>query len=254
MRFVIEIVWQAIGQISAGDVGLVETTLRTLRFALLATVLALLVGVPLALWLSAASTRPRRVGLVLANAGLGLPPVVLGVYLALTLTPGSLLGRLGWLYTPRGVVAAQALLALPIVVALSSAALRGLPAELQEQARAFGASRWQRAALALREARVGIAAAVIATLGSAIAEVGAVVIVGGNIRDQTSTLTSTVLLELAAGAPDRAVACVLVLLLLLAALALLLTLVQRGAGVARLRPRLRGRARVLASGVPGARA
>lgn len=227
MRFVLEMLDQALGRIAGGDEQLLATTWRTLRFALLATVLALLAGVPLALLLTETRTRARRIGLVLANAGLGLPPVVLGVYLALVLLPGSPLGGLRWTSQPQAVVLAQALLALPVVVALCSSALLALPGGLLDQARAFGASRWDRALLALREARVGIVAAVIATLGSALAEVGAVVIVGGNIRGSTNTLASTVLLDLSAGDPPGAVANTLVLLALIGTLALLLTLVQQ---------------------------
>ncbi|MDO8186080.1 ABC transporter permease [Conexibacter sp. JD483] len=228
MAFVLHLLDEAFARIAGGDGALVETALRTLWFASLATLFALLAGLPLALWLADGRTRARRIGLTLANAGLGLPPVVLGVYLALLLLPASPLGGLSWDYRPPAVVLAQTLLALPIVVALSAAALRTLPPGLLEQARAFGASRPQRALLALREARVGLAAAVIATLGSALAEVGAVVIVGGNIRGSTNTLASTVLLDLAASDTPGAIADALVLVALLLLLALVLTLVQQG--------------------------
>ncbi|MEA2266546.1 MAG: tungstate transport system permease protein, partial [Solirubrobacteraceae bacterium] len=137
---------------------------------------------------------------------------------------------------------AQTLLALPIVVALTASAIRSLPGGLLEQARAVGASGPQRAVLALREARIGVIAAVIVALGSAVAEVGAVVIVGGNVRGQTNTLASTVLLDLAAGDAAGATADVLVLLLLVLVLGAGLTVVQhRGPG--RSPPRRRRRRR-----------
>jgi tungstate transport system permease protein len=244
VRFLLEMLAQALHRIAHGDAALLATTWRTLRVVLLSTGIALALGLPLGLLLADAwgcRSRPRgrwwrgprrffrgrRAGLVVANAGLGLPPVVLGVYLALLLLPGSPLGALRWTSTLAAVVLAQTLLALPLVAALTAAAVHALPAGLLDQARAFGARRTQLALLALREARVGVLAAVIAALGSAVAEVGAVVIVGGNIRDQTNTLASTVLLDLSAGDPAGATADVIVLLALVLALGLALTVVQQ---------------------------
>lgn len=229
MSFVLEMLAQALQRILDADATLLETTWRTLRLAFCATAAALLVGLPLGVAIAEARPRRRRAGFIVANAGLGLPPVVLGVFLALALLPGSPLGALQLTNTLWGVFLAQFLLALPIVVALSAAAIAGLPAGLLTQARAFGA-RWPaRAALALREAWIGVLVAVIAALGSAVAEVGAVVIVGGNIRDQTSTLASQVLLDLSAGDPAGATADVLVLLAIVAILGGALTVVQQRA-------------------------
>jgi len=225
---------QALGDIAGGDADLIAVTLRTVLLALASTTIALAIGVPLA-YLSAGGTpRLQRIGLVLANAGLGLPPVVIGVYLALVLVHGSLIGGLQWTYTLTAIVIAQTLLALPIVIALTASAIRSLPDGLLEQARAFGASRMQLATLALREARIGVMAAVIVAFGSALAEVGAVVIVGGNIRGETNTLASTVLLDLAAADPAAATANVLVLLALMLALAVIFTLIQQHGGGQRL--------------------
>jgi tungstate transport system permease protein len=230
MHFVLEMLAQAFDRIGSGDGALLATTWRTLRLAFVSTAIALALGLPLGLLLADARSRGRRAGLIVANAGLGLPPVVLGVYLALLLLPSAPLGGLAWTNTLEAVVLAQTLLALPLVVALTAAAVHALPDGLLAQARAFGAPAWRRGVLALREARVGVLAAVIAALGSAVAEVGAVVIVGGNIRGQTSTLASTVLLDLAAGDPAGATADVLVLLAVVLALGLVLTLVQQGGG------------------------
>lgn len=234
MSFLLEMIGDALERIVDGETVLLSTIGRTLVLAFVSTAIALAVGVPIALWLTERSTRARRGGLVVANAGLGLPPVVLGVYLALLLLPASLLGGLEWTYTLKAVILAQTLLALPIVVALTASALRGLPPGLLLQAAAFGASRIEMSLLALREARIGIVAAIITALGSALAEVGAVVIVGGNSRGQTNTLASTVLLDLAAGDPAGATANVIVLLALMLVLGLTLTVAQQ-----RLRPRAR---------------
>ena len=220
---------RALERIASGDDALVATAWRTLRLALESTALALAAGVPLGTWLGMGTGRGRRLGQVLANAGLGLPPVVLGVYLALLLLPGSPLGALNWTNTLAGIVLAQVLLALPIVVALTTAAVAQVPASLTDQARAFGASTLRRGVLAVREARVGVLAAVIAAFGSALAEVGAVVIVGGNIRGRTDTLASAVLLDLSAGDPAGATAHVLVLLGLVLLAGAVLTVVQQWA-------------------------
>ncbi|MEA2300814.1 MAG: tungstate transport system permease protein [Solirubrobacteraceae bacterium] len=233
---------QAGERIGTGDAALVAITWRTVRLAVESTAIALVIGLPVAHLIAGGATRARRVGLMVANAGLGLPPVVLGIYLALVLLPASPLGDLNWTYTLTAIVVAQTLLALPILVALTASAIRSLPGGLLEQARAFGASGPQRAVLALREARIGVIAAVIVALGSAVAEVGAVVIVGGNVRGQTNTLASTVLLDLAAGDAAGATADVLVLLLLVLVLGAGLTVVQhRGPG--RSPPRRRRRRR-----------
>jgi tungstate transport system permease protein len=229
MRFLYEMLSQAVERIGEGDPTLWGTIGRTLWLAFGATAIALAFGLPLGVAIGSGRARGplRRLGFVLANAGLGLPPVVLGVFLGLALLSGSPLAGLHWLYTVQGVLLAQVLLALPIVVALTAAAVAGLPSGLLDQARAFGA-RWPaRAVLVLREARIGVLAAVIAALGSAVAEVGAVVIVGGNVRGQTDTLASKILLDLSAGDPAGATADVLVLLVIVLALGAVLTVAQQ---------------------------
>jgi tungstate transport system permease protein len=227
VEFVFVMVRQALGRILSGDVEVWSTTWRTLRLALESTALALLVGLPVGVWLGERATRVRRAGVVLANAGLGLPPVVLGVFLGIAFLPASPLGPLELTYTLTAAVIAQALLALPIVVALTAAAMAGLPSGLLDQARAFGASWPKRFVLALREARIAVLAAVLAAVLSALAEVGAVVIVGGNIRGETNTLASTVLLDLSAADPAGATAVVIVLLALVLCVGGLFTLLQQ---------------------------
>ena len=229
MDFVRAMFEQGLDRIFSGDVAIWSTVWRTLRLALESTALALLIGLPIGVWLGEASTRLRRLGVIVANAGLGLPPVVLGIFLALALYPSSPLGRFELIDTLNAAIIAQTLLSLPIVIALTAASVAGLPAGLLDQARAFGASRARRYALALREARVGVMAAVIGAMLSALAEVGAVVIVGGNVRGYTNTLASTVLLDLSAGDPAAATANVMILLVLVLVVAGLLTIVQQRA-------------------------
>jgi tungstate transport system permease protein len=237
MRFIWDGLEQAVDLLVHGDHDIVVVVGTTLRMAIASTLLALAVGLPLGLALGLGRFRGRRAGLALANAGMGLPPVVVGLVVALLLFRGAPLGGLNLLYTLNGVIVAQALLALPLVAALTAAAVQGLPGGLLEQARAFGASRAQVAVLALREARVGVLAATIAALGSAFAEVGAVVLVGGNIEGETQTLASAVLVRVSAGEYGRAIALGVILVGLILVLAAGLTLAQQHERRALLGPR-----------------
>ena len=168
---------------------------------------------------------------------MGLPPVIVGLVVALLLFRGAPLGGLNLLYTLDGVILAQAVLALPVVAALTASAVQSLPDGLLDQARAFGASRVAVALLALREARVGVLAATIAAVGSAFAEVGAVVLVGGNIEGQTQTLASAVLVRVSRRRVRTAIALGIVLLGLVLMLAAALTVLQqRQAGTVLGRP------------------
>jgi tungstate transport system permease protein len=199
----------------------------TLHVAIVATAIALAIGVPIGLALGLGSFRGRSVAIGVANAGMGLPPVVVGLVLALLLFRGAPLGGLHWIYTLNGVILAQAVLALPIVIALTAAAVLGLPAGLLAQARAFGASRPQVALLALREARIGMLAATIAALGASLSEVGAVVLVGGNIHGETETLATGVLVSVSSGDYGSGIALGAILLGLIALLAAGLTVAQQ---------------------------
>jgi len=227
MEFIWNGIWQAADLLAHGDHDILVVVGTTLRLALCSTLLALALGLPAGLALGLGRFRGRRVGLAFANAGMGLPPVVVGLVVALLLFRGAPLGGLNLLYTLDGVILAQTLLALPLVAALTAAAVQALPAGLLEQARAFGASRTQVAVLALREARVGVLAATIAAMGSAFAEVGAVVLVGGNIEDETQTLASAVLVRVSAGDYGRAIALGTILLGLIMILAASLTVAQQ---------------------------
>lgn len=227
MNFVWDGIQQAADLLVHGDHDIFVVVGTTLRVALWSTLFALALGLPLGLLLGLGRFRGRRAGLAVANAGMGLPPVVVGLVAALLLFRGAPLGGLDLLYTLNGVILAQTLLALPLVAALTAAAVQSLPAGLLEQARAFGASRAQVAALALREARVGVLAATIAAMGSAFAEVGAVVLVGGNIEGETQTLASAVLVRVSAGDYGRAIALGTILLGLIMILAAGLTVAQQ---------------------------
>jgi len=218
-----------------------ELIVRTLRLAAESTLVALILGLPLACAVGVGRSRRSGWGLMLANAGLGLPPVAVGVYFFLLLSGYGTPWGGAWLNTMNGMVLGQTVLALPIVVAIAAVAIRGLPDGLIDQARAFGASGWRLGLFALREARVGVLTAVILAFGSAIAEVGAVTLIGGNSENSTSTLASQVITDVeGAGGIPAAVEHVIVLMAMTLALGVAFTIAQHwGTGTSRRRARER---------------
>jgi len=183
----------AIPLIAHGDPYIMGLLWVTLRVAVVSTAAALVVGLPIGVALGLGRFRGRRTLQLLANASLALPSVVVGIGVLLFLLPQGAFGSLRIEFTLHAVYIAQAVLALPYIVALTPAAIQGLPPGLIDQARAFGAGRVQLGMFALREARIGVVAAVIAAAGATIAEVGAVIIVGGNFQGSDETLASALL-------------------------------------------------------------
>ena len=204
----------------------------TLQVAAIATVSAAIIGLPLGLAIGLGRFRGRRALQIIANASLGLPPVIVGLFLFLLFVPQGPLGGLRLPITKRAVFIAQTVLALPYVVALTAAAVQGLAPGLLSQARALGARRHQLALLALREARIGVMAGIIAALGTSLSEVGAIVIVGGNVYGYDQTLASAALYEANAAHYDDAVALGIVLIgLILVLMGGLGLLQQQGGGI-----------------------
>jgi tungstate transport system permease protein len=171
----------------------------TLRVAGASLLLAAAVGVPLGAWLALARFRGRRVLTVLVYAGMGLPPVVVGLAVYLLLSRGGPLGWLGWLFTPGAMVLAQAIIALPVVAGITLSAVSAVPAELAAQVRALGASPRQVRRAILREARPGVLVALAAGFGRTLSEVGAALMVGGNVEGHTRVLTTAIVLETSKG-------------------------------------------------------
>lgn len=234
MRFFLDGLAEAWDLITAFDPSLVHLVKVTLWVALVSTAIALVLGLPLGLLLGLGRFRGRGVLVAIANAGLGLPPVVVGLVLALLMFPQAPLGRFHLLFTLEGVLIAQTLLALPIIVALSCAAIREIPPGLLAQARAFGAGRRQVSTLAVREARIGIMAATIAAVGSGLSEVGAVVLVGGNIQGVDRTLASAALQAVEAGHFSEGLAIGILLLGLILLVTAVLTVLQMAGATRRL--------------------
>jgi tungstate transport system permease protein len=171
----------------------------SLRVAVTALLVSALIGVPLGAWLGQARFRGRRLVVVFIYTGMGLPPVVVGLVAYLLLSHDGPLAFLGWLFTPSAMILAQALIALPLVTGLTLSAVAAVPPELALQLRALGASRRQARWAVLREARAGALVALAAGFGRVIAEVGAALMVGGNIRGHTRTLTTAIVLETGKG-------------------------------------------------------
>ena len=181
------------------DADLVEIVGLSLRVSLTAVLLSCLVGLPLGAWLAVSRFRGRGAVTVLVNALMGLPPVVVGLMLYLALSRSGPLGVWGLLYTPAAMIAAQTLLVTPIVAALTRSLLEGLDAEYGDELAAFGLSGARALPTLLWEGRAGLATALLAGFGRAIAEVGAVIVVGGNIDHATRVMTTTIALETSKG-------------------------------------------------------
>jgi tungstate transport system permease protein len=226
----------ALPLIGRGNGYILSVTWVTIKVAVISTASALVIGLPIGLALGLGRFRGRRALQILANASLALPPVLVGLGVLLLLLPQSAFGSLRIEFTLQAVYIAQTILALPYIVALTPAAIQGLPPGLLAQARVLGAGRRQLSALALREAKIGVIAAVIAALGAALSEVGAVVIVGGNIEGSDQTLASAVLSQVNDyNNYPYAVAIAIVLLALILMLVGILTVLQQRTGGINLR-------------------
>jgi tungstate transport system permease protein len=171
----------------------------SLRVTGTALLLSALIGIPLGAWLGQARFRGHRLAAAVVYTGMGLPPVVVGLAVYLLLSRSGPLPELGWLFTPRAMILAQTVIALPLVAGVTMAAVAAVPRELLLQVRSLGASRWQARRALLREARTGIGAALAAGFGRIISEVGAAQMVGGNIQGHTRVLTTAIMLETSQG-------------------------------------------------------
>lgn len=189
----------ALTLIAGVDARLYGIVILSLAVSLTATVIACLVGMPTGAWLAVGRFPGRRALIVLFNGLMGLPPVVVGLLVYLLLSRAGPLGSLGLLFTPAAMVIAQAVLVMPIVAALTSQAIADAWLEYREQLRSLGASRPRAAATLLWDGRFSLSTAALAGFGRAIAEVGAVMIVGGNIDGVTRVMTTTIALETSKG-------------------------------------------------------
>jgi tungstate transport system permease protein len=205
--------WQLI---ATADAALLEIVALSLRVTGAAVALAALVGLPLGALLGVAQFPGRRAITALLGTGMALPPVVVGLALYLLLSRSGPLGAYELLFTPTAMVIAQAVLVFPIVTSLARQTIEDLAREYDEQLRAFGATRARAAATLLFEARYSLPTALLAGFGRAVAEVGAVMIVGGNIAHVTRTMTTAIVLHSNRGDTALALALGLILVALAA--------------------------------------
>lgn len=204
-------------------------TVLSLQVSALATVVSLLIGLPLGTWLALGNFRGRAFLLSVINTGMALPPVVVGLVVAMMLWRSGPLGDLRLIYTPWAIVIAQTVIAAPVVTGLTAAALQSLDPRLSQQLLGLGASRGQMVWRLWREARLPLLAALMAGFGSVISEVGASMMVGGNIKGQTRVLTTAIVLETSKGDFDQALALGALLLTLTYLINLGLTWIQQRA-------------------------
>jgi len=191
-----------------------DITVLSLQVSTLATIISMVIGLPVGTWLALGTFRFRNTLLSIINTGMALPPVVVGLLVAMTLWRSGPLGDLKLIYTPWAIVIAQVVIAAPVVTGLTTAALEALDPRLQQQLLGLGASPRQMVWYLWREARLPLLAALMAGFGSVISEVGASMMVGGNIKGQTRVLTTAIVLETSKGEFQSALALSILLLVL----------------------------------------
>lgn len=204
-----------------------QITLLSLRISGTATLVSLLIGLPLGTLLALGDFPGRALLLSIVNTGMGLPPVVVGLAVAIMLWRSGPLGEFELIYTPMAIIIAQTVIAAPVVTGLTAAALQALDPRLRLQLYGLGASRMQMVWMLWREARLPLLAALMAGFGAVVSEVGASMMVGGNIRFQTRVLTTSIVLETSKGNFDMAIALGVLLLIITFLVNWALTVIQQ---------------------------
>jgi tungstate transport system permease protein len=227
----VELIWdgfkEAVRLIFTGDGYVYEVTFLSLYVSGAATLIAVVAGFTFAAFLAFVGLRGRTMAITAFNAGMALPPVAVGFVVSIMLWRTGPWGSIHILYTPTAIILAQSVIATPVVTALSTAGLQSLHPRLRLQVLALGASPWQAALILFREARLSLLAAVIAGFGAAISEVGATMMVGGNIKGSTRTLTSAMVLEVSQGDFETAMAFAMILLAVIVGVIGTFTIVQQ---------------------------
>lgn len=216
--------------ILSGDASLAQIVALSIQVSSIALVFGALIGVPLGAWLGLTRFRGQGLALALVYTGMGLPPVVVGLFVYLLLSQQGPLAFLRWLFTPNAMILAQTIISMPLIAGFTLAAVMGVDPELRQQLISLGATRVQATLAILNEARLGVIVALVAGFGGIISEVGAVMLVGGNIEGSTRVLTTAIVLETRQGQFDRALALGIILLgLALVINVIVVTLQGRGA-------------------------
>ncbi len=226
-----ESVWQGIREavrlLVTGDPEVLRITLLTLKVSGMATLISLSMGIPLGALLALGRFPGRRFLMSLVNTGMGMPPVVAGLWVTLLMWRYGPLGFFHLMYTPAAIVIAQVVIAAPIITGISAAAFQQVNGRLRLQILALGASKLQTLLLLLREVRLPLLAAVMAGFGGVISEVGASMMVGGNVLGRTRVLTTATVMEVNKGHYDMAIALSVILMVLAYGVTLVLTILQQ---------------------------
>jgi tungstate transport system permease protein len=224
----IDSVREALRLLVHGNAAAYEIIVLSVRVSGTATLVAVLIGIPIGALVGAHRFRGRLLAVAVIHTGFAFPPVVVGLFVYMMLARGGPAGGLDLLFTPLAMVFAQAVLAAPYVAGITLAAVQSVPTDVRLQARALGASTVRAFYMQVREARLGLLAAVVAGFGAVISEVGAVMLVGGNIAGHTRVMTTAIVVETRKGNFATAMALGLVLLTIAFTVNLALTFAQQG--------------------------
>lgn len=218
---------QALQMILSGDKEIFEISLLTLRVSFTAILFSTLVGIPIGVLLGLKNFPGRKVVMVFVNIGMGIPPVVAGLAITMMLWRSGPFGDLQLLYTPTAISMAQILVSLPIVIGLTSSAFQQIDHKMLLLIRALGATKLQQLMILLKEIRFAIMAAIMAGFGRVLAEVGAAMMVGGNVKGDTRILTTSIVMEVSKGNFDIAIALSFILMTLAFLITFILTSLQQ---------------------------
>ena len=227
MDLILEGIKKAFWLLITFDPEVMSITFLSLQVSGSATLISLFIGISVGTTVALSKFPGRRIVVSLINTGMGLPPVVVGLFVTIFLWRNGPLGFLGVLYTPGAMIIAQTVIATPIVMGITLAAIQQLPQKLRLQILALGATRIQMVWILIREARLPLLAAVMAGFGGVISEVGASIMVGGNIKGYSRVLTTATVMETSRGNFEIAIALGIILLLLAYFINLILTQIQQ---------------------------
>jgi tungstate transport system permease protein len=226
-----ELIWEGLKKafwlLATLDPEVMGISWLSLKISGTATLISLVFGVGGGTALALSRFPGRRIVVSLVNTGMGVPPVVVGLFVSILLWRSGPLGEMGLLYTPTAMILAQTVIATPIVMGISLAAIQNLPEKLRYQILALGATRLQAVWLLMKEARLPLLAAAMAGFGGVISEIGASIMVGGNIKGYSRVLTTATVMETSRGNFDIAIALSIILLLLAFGVNAALTLIQQ---------------------------
>jgi tungstate transport system permease protein len=227
MDLIFEGIKKAFWLIVTLDPEVMRITFLSLQVSGTATFISLLIGISVGTAVALSRFPGKKFAVSLINTGMGLPPVVVGLFVTIFLWRNGPLGFLGILYTPTAMILAQTVIATPIVMGITLAAIQQLPQKLRLQILALGATRFQMVWILIKEAKLPLLAAVMAGFGGVISEVGASIMVGGNIKGYSRVLTTATVMETSRGNFDVAIALGIILLLLAYFINLILTQIQQ---------------------------